>query len=86
MRRIIDLKTGEETIDEAWVPPAPPPDPDFVALDAAVLNRVLTQDGSIVRALAEVMFTEINKLRAKNGDAPYTKTQFLDALRAKMRS
>jgi hypothetical protein len=45
----------------------------------------LSQEGSVVRALAEVMLAEINKLRVKGGDAAYTKPQFVSALKAKMR-
>lgn len=54
-------------------------------IDLGRLNSALAEKGSVVRALAELMLVEINKLRVKNGDAAYTKEQFVTALRAKMR-
>jgi hypothetical protein len=84
-RREINVLTGEETVDETWTPPPPPPEPDYDALDAAALNAALATPGSIFRALAELTFTEINKLRVKGGDVAYTKAQFVAALKARMR-
>lgn len=65
----------------AWQPYTP----DYSAFDAAELNRALTEPGSIVRALALIMFDEINKLRVKGGDPAYTLNQFRNALVNKMR-
>lgn len=59
---------------------------DLSANDTAAINATLLQDGSIVRALALVMFAEINKLRVLNGDAPYTLAVFKAALKAQMRT
>lgn len=64
----------------------PPPPPTSDQLDTKALNEALVQDGSVVRALAEVMFLEINKLRVKTGDAAYTKAAFVAALKGKMRN
>lgn len=60
---------------------APPPIPT----DQDILNEALIAKGSVVRALGLVMFAEINKLRVKGGDAPYTLAQFRAALVAQMR-
>ncbi len=54
-------------------------------LDQDTINRVLTEPGSFTRALAEVVFQEINTLRARAGLTERTKQQFTDALKAKMR-
>jgi hypothetical protein len=59
--------------------------PPLDTIDTVTLNAALTQPGSVVRALALVMFAEINKLRVKNGDAAYTMPQFTAALKAQMR-
>lgn len=59
---------------------------DFDAEDLAALNNVLAQDGSVVRALAEIMLAEINNLRANAGLNMYTKAQFVNALKSKMRT
>lgn len=59
--------------------------PDAASADAGTLNAALAAPGSVVRALGLVMFAEINKLRVKNGDAPYTMAQFKSALLAQMR-
>ena len=59
--------------------------PVIIIDDLARLNAVLSEQGSVVRALAEVIFAEINKLRVKGGDPAYTKQQFIAALKAKMR-
>lgn len=62
-----------------------PPAPDLAAIDQAALNAALTAPGSVTRALALVMFAEVNKLRVKNGDAAYTMAQFTASLKAQMR-
>jgi len=59
---------------------------DYDVLDQENLNSALTEDGSVVRALAELVFEEINKLRVKGGDPAYTKLQFVQAMKAKMRT
>lgn len=58
---------------------------DYDKMDLDSLNDVFTQRGSVMRALAVVMFQEINKLRVKNGDSEYTMTQFKAMLQGKMR-
>lgn len=58
---------------------------DYDASDTNSLNAALMEPGSVLRALAEVVFVEINKLRVKTGDAAYTKQQFVQAIKAKMR-
>lgn len=84
---IVNAKTGERTEvpftpEEEAAADAPR---DFTAYDTAALNAALTEPGSVVRALGLLTFTEINKLRVKTGDAPYTMNQFLTALRAQIR-
>jgi len=59
---------------------------DYDVLDQDRLNDELQKDGSVVRALAELVFEEINKLRVKGGDPAYTKQQFVQAMKAKMRT
>lgn len=54
--------------------------------DMDQLNAALAEQGSIVRALAMVMFAEVNKLRVKDGDPAYTLAQFKTALQAQMRT
>lgn len=85
MRREVNLGTGEE-VELPDAPPSPVVPVDLSALDTAALNAALTQDGSVVRALAEVMFSEINILRTAAGLAARTKTQFIAALKAQMRT
>lgn len=58
-------------------------DEDQVDLDT--LNAMLSEDGSIVRALAVIIFKEVNKLRLLTLQAPYTMTQFKAALQNEMR-
>lgn len=55
-----------------------------VPLNLDILNGILVQKGSLSRALAMVMFQEINKLRVKNGDPAYTLAQFKTALTNEM--
>lgn len=55
-------------------------------IDQEELNRALIMEGSIVRAIVEVMFIEVNKLRIKDGDSEYTRLQFVNALKSKMRN
>lgn len=78
-----DMATGE-TIQVEYTPDPYVPE-DTSALDSMVLNNVLVQPGSVVRALGLVMFQEINKLRVKAGLAQYTMDQFIAALKANMR-
>lgn len=85
MRREIDLRTGEETLHPDAEPSNEPP-PDFPKLDTDTLNAVLAQDGSVVRALAEVMFAEVNILRTAAGLQARAKPQFIAALKAQMRT
>lgn len=54
--------------------------------DTDLLNAALAEQGSLSRALAMVMFAEINKLRVKDGDPAYTLAQFKAALQAQMRT
>ncbi len=58
----------------------PPPEP----LNMDLLNAILISRGSILRALALVMFAEVNKLRVINGDPVYTLAQFRTALESQM--
>jgi len=50
-------------------------------IDTDELNRMLTQDGSIVRALAEVLF-QVAKVQTPT----LTKQQFINLLKSKMRT
>jgi len=50
-------------------------------LDTDELNRVLAEDGSIVRALAEVLF-QVAKVQTPT----LTKQQFINLLKSKMRT
>jgi hypothetical protein len=59
--------------------------PSAGVADQAAINDALSSPGMVVRALGLVMFSEINKLRVKNGDAAYTLNQFKAALLAQMR-
>ncbi len=65
-----------------------PYNPDYAAIDQEELNKVLMQDGSILRAIVAVMRDEINILRthAAIGLPARTVVQLTTALRAKMRS
>lgn len=85
MRREFNLETGQE-ISLPDAPPTDPTPPDFSAIDATNLNAALAQDGSVFRALAELTLIEINKLRADHARQPYTKAQFIAALKAQMRT
>lgn len=57
----------------------------IVEKDLDDLNTALSTEGSIVRALALVMFEEVNKLRKLSGQSEYNLTQFKTALKNKMR-
>jgi len=50
-------------------------------IDTEELNRLLTQDGSVVRAIAEVLFQV-----AKTQVPTLTKEQFINNLKSKMRT
>lgn len=71
---------------DGWLPLPPP---DFSALDTAALNAMLVEPGSVVRAIATVMFQEINRLRVRPANSPalqaYTMAQFIAALKANIR-
>lgn len=80
----VNVQTGQ-VVEVEWTPPPPPPPRDFNAEDLAALSRVLAGQGSPIRALAMVVFQEINKLRIANGDPAYTLEQFRAALFREMR-
>lgn len=83
MRRVIDAKTGEEVL-LADAPPSDPTPVDLSQIDTDALNVALVQDGSVVRALAEIVFG------IAKGTIPVTpsltKQAFVTMLRAKMRT
>jgi hypothetical protein len=85
MRREINLTTGEE-VELPDAPPSNPTPPDLSQIDTDTLNATLAADGSVVRALAEVLFSEINVLRNNAGLAARTRNQFIAALKAQMRT
>jgi hypothetical protein len=64
----------------------PPPLPTPSEIDQRELNAALAAEGSVLRALAELVLIEVNKLRADHARAPYTKAQFTAALKAQMRT
>ena len=59
---------------------------DLSAIDQTELNRALAQDGSVLRALAAVMLSEVNILRTNAGLSPRTQPQFVAAHKAQMRT
>lgn len=69
---------------------APPPQPqiNLDEVDQATLNNMLTEEGSVVRALIAVMREEINALRthAVIGLPPRTVDQVKAALKSRMRT
>jgi hypothetical protein len=62
----------------------PPADPAIY--DQANLNAALAEEGSVFRAMALLTLQEINALRVRAGLTAYTMTQFVTALKAKMRT
>jgi hypothetical protein len=72
-----EARDAEEAL---WVP-----ETDDI-IDQEQLNSMLTSEGSPLRALAEVVFIEINALRVIAGQPEYTKQQFKAALLNKMRT
>lgn len=64
----------------------PPPPPTLDAIDQLALNLALAAQGSVLRALAELVLIEVNKLRADHSRPAYTKAQFTTALKAQMRT
>lgn len=62
------------------------PAPDLNQIDTEQLNHVLSQEGSVVRAIGVLVFKEINKLRVNAGLTPYTMDQFKTALKNEMRN
>ena len=79
------VEMPEGMYEQYLIDKQPPPPPDYDAMDMAQLNAELINPGSVVRALALVIFAEINKLRVKGGDPAYTLAQFKAALKAQMR-
>jgi hypothetical protein len=75
---------GGGGIIEPYEVPVPPPTLDQI--DTKLLNEALAAEGSVVRAIAELMLIEVNKLRADHARPPYTKLQFVAALKAQMRT
>lgn len=73
-------RTAEKLYTVEQLPPI-----DYSQLDQEMLNAALAEQGSVVRALAEVVFDEINVLRQRATLAQRTKAQFLTALKNKMR-
>lgn len=74
------VSVGDDWDGVAFTPHVSPPTPT----DADVLRLELAKPGSMIRAVAILMFREVNKLRVKNGDAPYTMAQFTAALAAEL--
>lgn len=74
---------GGTVIGGVYTPPVKPTDDE---IDLAELNRILVSEGSVLRAIMELMLIEINKLRADHSRPPYTKAQFITALKAQMRT
>lgn len=60
--------------------------PTIDEIDTEELNRVLLSEGSVLRAICELMLQEINNLRVRAGLTAYTRQQFVTALRNKMRN
>ena len=63
---------------------------DYVAetqseFDTGAINAALASEGSVFRALAELIFEQINTLRSEAGLSTFTKAQFKSALLDKMR-
>jgi len=76
----VAVSVGDVWDGSVFTPYIPPPKPTPVEL----MNLELSRPGSVVRALAMVTFREVNKLRVKNGDAPYTLEQFKAAIAAEL--
>lgn len=64
----------------------PLPRPTLDEIDQRELNAALAMQGSVLRAIAELVLIEVNKLRADHARPPYTKAQFVTALKAQMRA
>lgn len=83
MRREVNVTTGETT-ELPDAPTAVQPPVDLPQMDLDALNAALAQDGSVVRALAEIVFG------IAKGTIPVTpsltKQAFVTMLRAKMRT
>jgi len=73
--QILDRLAAGDTID-----PYVEPVVDLSAIDDAEINRQLLQPGSVVRALATVVFKDM-----KSRNAALTLTQFKALLKAEMR-
>lgn len=61
-----------------------PPPPTDDELDNQMLNNLLTQQGSVVRAIAEIQFRQLKGLEPV--DANLTPAQYRAKLKARMRS
>lgn len=76
----IDDQTAEV---QAYLNPVPPTQDE---IDTARINRALLEDGSVVRAMNEVMFDMFNEIRLLQGNSVITKQQYVDFLKAKIRT
>jgi hypothetical protein len=54
--------------------------------DLDTLNAALMQDGGVVRALGQALFTLVNEVRVLKSQTPLTLTQFKNYLKGLMRS
>ncbi len=55
-------------------------------IDQDRINSALLQDGSVVRALGQALFTLVNEVRVLKSQAPLTSTQFRNYVKGLMRS
>ena len=76
----VPVNVGDDWDGATFITHVQPPRPKAEDL----LTIELAKPGSVIRAVAILMFKEVNKLRAKNGDAPYTMAQFTAALAAEL--
>lgn len=83
MRREINILTGEE-IELPDAPIEPEPSVDLDQLDQGTLNRMLIEEGSVVRGLAEIVFGVVKGTIPVNPSI--TKQQFINLLKSKMRT
>ena len=63
----------------------PPPLPTIDEMDFEELTRLLTAQGSPVRALAEAQFQMLNEVRTLQGKQPLTAVQYKTHLKGLMR-
>jgi hypothetical protein len=83
MRREFNVITGEE-VELPDAEPSNEPPPDLSKIDTDELNRVLAQEGSVVRALSEIVFGLAKGTITVTPSL--TKQAFVTMLRAKMRT